>query len=50
MQEYLRAKLIEVAARPDAEALYDRIAERKRRTQITLGAEQILHHRDADRR
>lgn len=50
LQEYLRAKLIDVAARPDAETLHDRIADRKRRTETTLTAEQILRHRDADRR
>ncbi|MGH3849610.1 MAG: FitA-like ribbon-helix-helix domain-containing protein, partial [Pseudonocardiaceae bacterium] len=50
LQEYLRSKLIEFADRPDPEALLLRIRERTRRTGSQLGADQILGHRDADRR
>jgi plasmid stability protein len=50
LQEYLRAKLIELASRPDAEALLERIRERKERTGTRLAAAAILGHRDADRR
>jgi plasmid stability protein len=50
LQEYLRAQLIELARRPDPEALLARARERKRRTQSTLSVGSILGHRDADRR
>ena len=50
LQEYLRAKLIDLASRPDAEALLARIRERKERTGTRLDAAAILKHRDADRR
>lgn len=50
LQEYLRGKLIELASRPDAEAVLARIAERKERTGTRLSAATILGYRDADRR
>lgn len=50
LQEYLRLQLIELARRPDAEALLARIRHRKERTGNTLSADTILGHRDADRR
>ena len=50
LQEYLRKELIELARRPDPEALAARIAERKRRTGTTLSREKILGHLDAGRR
>ncbi len=50
LQEYLRGKLIELASRPDTEAVLARIAERKERTRTRLSAATILGHRDADRR
>jgi plasmid stability protein len=50
LQEYLRAKLIELASRPDTEAILARISERKERTGTRLSAATILGHRDADRR
>ena len=50
LQEYLRAQLIELARRPDAEALFQRIRERKARTASKLSREWILSHRGADRR
>lgn len=50
LQEYLRAQLIELARRPDAEALMARIRDRKQRTGSRLSMETILGHLDADRR
>ncbi|MGH8934835.1 MAG: FitA-like ribbon-helix-helix domain-containing protein [Acidimicrobiia bacterium] len=50
LQEYLRAQLIALARKPDAEALMAQVRERKQRTGSTLSAEAILTHRDADRR
>jgi antitoxin FitA len=50
LQEYLRAKLIELAGQPDAEALVARIRARKAAHPVSLPAEQILADRDADRR
>ncbi len=50
MQEYLLRELIELARRPDAEALAARIADRKGRTGSELSATKIVEHRDADRR
>ncbi len=50
LQEYLRAKLIELAGQPDAEALVARIRARKTAHPVSLSAEQILAYRDEDRR
>ena len=50
LQEYLRGKLIELASRPDADAVLARIRERKARTGTQLPAGKILDHRDAERR
>jgi len=50
LQEYVRAHLISLAARPDPEVLVARIRERKTRTGSRMGAESVLAHRDADRR
>ena len=50
LQEYLRAKLIELAGQPDAEALVARIRARKAAHPVSLPAEQILAGRDEDRR
>lgn len=50
LQEYLRAQLIDLARRPDAEALLARIRERKRRTGSRLSQESILGHLGSDRR
>ena len=50
LQEYLRARLIELAGQPDAEALVARIRARKAAHPVSLTAEQILAYRDADRR
>ena len=50
LQEYLRARLVELARQPDAETLVERIRARKAATGSALSAERILAHRDADRR
>jgi antitoxin FitA len=50
LQEYLRAKLIELAGQPDAEALVARIRARKAAYPVSLTGEQILAYRDEDRR
>jgi antitoxin FitA len=50
LQEYLRARLIELAEGPDADALVAAIRERKFTTHSHATVEQILGHRDADRR
>jgi plasmid stability protein len=49
LQEYLRATLIDLAERPDAQALASRIRERKRHTGTEVPADRLLDHRDADR-
>jgi antitoxin FitA len=50
LQEYLRARLIELATTPEAEVLMTRIRDRKAATQSKLSVKRILAHRDADRR
>lgn len=50
LQEYLRAALIDLARRPDPEALLARVRERKARTGSRLSPRRILEHRDADRK
>lgn len=50
LQEYLRGQLIELARRPDPEALMARVRDRKRGTGTRLPAERIMAHRDAERR
>lgn len=50
LQEYVRSQLIDIASRPDAEALLSRVRDRKQRTGSRLSADTILAHRDADRR
>jgi plasmid stability protein len=50
LQEYLRAKLIELASQPDAEALVARIRARKAASGGALPADRILAYRDEDRR
>jgi antitoxin FitA len=50
LQEYLRARLIELAAQPDAEALVARVRARKAAHHTELPSEQILAFRDEDRR
>lgn len=50
MQEYLRAELERLASRPPVEKVLERIRERKAMAGTRLSAEEILAHRDADRR
>lgn len=50
MQEFLRAALESLAARPTAEAWLRQVRRRKRTTQTRIASEQILKNRDADRR
>lgn len=50
LQEYLRARLIDLAASPDAEALVARIRQRKAAIGGSRTADRIIEHRDADRR
>lgn len=50
LQEYLRARLIELSQRPEPEVLLQQVRDRKQRTGSRLSAEQILAHRDAERR
>lgn len=49
LQEYLRARLIELAESPDADALIATIRERKAATRNHVAVRQILEHRDAER-
>lgn len=50
MQEYLRGELERLAARPPVERLLERVRERKSAAGTRIPAEEILAHRDADRR
>ena len=49
LQEYLRAKLMELARQPDAEALMARIQARTAASASSLPRERILAYRDEDR-
>jgi len=49
LQEYLRARLIDLAASPDAETLIARIRQRKSAIGGSITPDRILEHRDADR-
>lgn len=50
LQAYLRRYLIDLAGRPDAEALLRQIAHRKAQAGSRLSSADILRYRDADRR
>jgi antitoxin FitA len=50
MQEYLRAELERLAARPSVDAWLEQVRKRKRAAQTRVSSRQILKHRDADRR
>jgi antitoxin FitA len=50
MQEYLRAELERLAARPPVEKVLERIRERKATAGTRLPPEEILAQRDAERR
>jgi antitoxin FitA len=49
LQEYLRAKLVELARQPDAEALMARIRERKAANASSLPRDRILSYLDKGR-
>jgi antitoxin FitA len=49
LQEYLRAELIELAARPSLESLMARVRARKRATGSKLSRKATLDHRDKGR-
>jgi len=50
MQEYLRAELERLAARPSVDVWLEQVRKRKRASQSRVSAGQILKERDADRR
>lgn len=50
MQEYLRAELERLAARPSVDAWLEQVRKRKRASQSRVTPAQVLKHRDADRR
>lgn len=50
MQEYLRAELERLAARPSVDAWLEQVRKRKRAAQTRVSSRQILKHRDTDRR
>jgi plasmid stability protein len=50
MQEFLRAELERLAARPSVDAWLEQVRKRKRAGQIRVSSRQILQSRDADRR
>ncbi len=50
LQEYLRATMIELAAKPDVDSLLARVGARKRVSNVHLPVDVIVSHRDADRR
>ena len=50
MQEFLRAELERLAARPSVESWLEQVRRRKRAAQTRVSAKQILTARAADRR
>ncbi len=50
MQEFLRAELERLAARPSIDAWLQQVRARKRVTQTRISVKQILENRHADRR
>ena len=50
MQEFLRAELERLAARPSVEAWLQQVRKRKRAAQTRVESDQILKNRDVDRR
>ena len=50
MQEFLRAELGRLAARPSLDVWLQQVRKRKQATQTRVSARQILELRDADRR
>jgi antitoxin FitA len=50
MQEYLRAELERLAARPSIQTWLEQVRRRKRASQTRVSSSRILQDRDADRR
>jgi plasmid stability protein len=50
MQEFLRAELERLVARPSVDAWLRQVRKRKRATQTRVSSRQILQNRDTDRR
>jgi len=50
LQEHLRGELIEIARKPSVDQLVRLVREHKAATNTRLDAEEILGHRDGDRR
>ncbi len=50
MQEFLRAELERLAARPSVDAWLQQVRKRKRATQTRVTSKQILDHKNVDRR
>ena len=50
MQEFLRAELERLAARPSIDAWLQQVRKRKRATQNRISPKQILENKNADRR
>ncbi|MGY1741183.1 MULTISPECIES: FitA-like ribbon-helix-helix domain-containing protein [unclassified Blastococcus] len=50
LQEYVRARLVELARRPSPAELWDRVEHRLLATRTHLSAEEIARLRDDDRR
>lgn len=50
MQEFLRAELERLAARPSIDAWLQQVRKRKRAAQTRVSSERIIDHRNADRR
>jgi hypothetical protein len=50
MQEFLRAELERLAARPSLDAWLQQVRKRKRAAQTRISSDQILDNRNADRR
>ena len=50
MQEYLRAELERMVARPSVDTWLEQVRKRKRAAQTQVSPKQILENRNADRR
>jgi len=50
MQQFLRAELERLAARPSVDAWLQQVRKRKRAARTRVSSKQILKNRDADRR
>lgn len=49
LQEYLRARLIDLASTPDPEVWLAQVRARKSATGSAVGVDRLIAHRDADR-